>query len=156
MEYAKCINLVGVENNELVLEHRYWLDFKSLRKNDNDEEILEVYTSEKNCVLIGTFPKDNFEVIYRYLIYGGSVSYYINYDMSFLLKDIIRWCCENTNHQLSEKLLAYIVDNIPNYKEMEEKEYFVCSKPFVEFAKENKEQEYLKYLGYSLRPLVLE
>ena len=151
MEYAKCVNLVGVDNNKLSLGHRYWLDFY----NEN-EEMVDVYTAEHNGTFIGSFLKSNFEVIYRYLIYGGSISYYINYDMSFLLKDIIRWCCENSNHQLSEKLLAYIVDNIPDYKELEEKEYFVCSKPFCEFAKENKEKEYLEYLGYSLKPLVLE
>lgn len=83
--------------------------------------------------------------------YGELLSSYINSHIGFLLKDIIRWCVnESSGNSLASNVIMYIYDNHLDIAENMEKEFVVNSIPFREFADRETESEYEKYMGYSL------
>ena len=52
-----------------------------------------------------------------------------------MLKDIIHWCMENPNTDLSRNIIKYINDNNMNQKENMEKDYCINRIPLMEFEK---------------------
>ena len=92
-----------------------------------------------------------FKIVYHYLNYGASLTSYINTDQGFLLKDIISWCLNNQEYQLSDKLIMYIHEKHLDTKENMEKEFIVNSHPYKSFAGKGMLDEYEKYLCYSMK-----
>lgn len=75
------------------------------------------------------------------------IPYSVNIERYFKLKDIIRWCNENKNYALSEKLLLYIKDKDFNNLN---KEYKINRTPFLYYLEKEIEESYIRYLGYEL------
>lgn len=74
------------------------------------------------------------------------IPYSVNIPNYFKLKDIIKWCNENKNYTLSEKLLLYIKDN----NLCNDKLYCIKKLPYKNYIKDE-EQKFIKYLGYYLQ-----
>ena len=146
MEYVECIQ----ENEKCLIGDRCWQDVKDSKQDKNGNECSFYYKDEKKEFALGYLPNKFFKIRYRFLLFGDSLGNWVNEDYSFLLKDIIDWCINNPNHQMSGSLLRYIDKKILNYKDLLYKEFYVKSKSFNEMARENKQEEYLKYSGYYL------
>lgn len=150
MRLVRCISERKSMPGQLIVGKKYWIDDSTAWKDSDGDEYAQVYLDEAKENRVGKMLTTHFETVYRYLNHGGSLSSYINTHTGFLLKDIINWCLNNPEHQLSEKLIMYIFNNNLNTKENMEKEFVVNSIPFKEFAEKGMEEEYLKYLGYSM------
>lgn len=81
------------------------------------------------------------------------LSNYINSHTGFLLKDIINWCLNNPTSSLANNLLMYIHDNKLDVEENMEKDFVVNSIPYKKFAERGMQEEYIKYMGYSMHCL---
>lgn len=79
-----------------------------------------------------------------------SLDNYINSKTPFSLKEIIDWCSSNFGNSLAENLIVYIHDNNLNIPENMEKNFVVNSVPIKDFMERGMEEEYMKYMGYSL------
>lgn len=79
---------------------------------------------------------------------GDFITFYINKDVSFKLRDIVRWCESNPKYEISEKLLLYIDDN--NLRNSD-KWYYIVSESSYSFMMRGASNEYEKYFGYSLK-----
>ena len=134
-------------NGQIIEGHKDWIDESTLYTDSDGDEYAKVYLDENKEHFVGNLLTSHFETIYRYLLYGDSLSNYVNSNKGFLLKDIISWCLSNTNHSLSEHILLYIHDHVLNIEENMEKEFIVNSEPFKNF---NDKEDYMKYMGYSL------
>ena len=147
MRLVRCINERNSVNGQIIEGHKYWIDESTLYTDFDGDEYAKVYLDENKEHFVGNLLTSHFETIYRYLLYGDSLSNYVNSNKGFLLKDIISWCLTNTNYSLSEHILLYIHDHVLNIEENMEKEFIVNSEPFKNF---NDKEDYMKYMGYSL------
>ncbi len=150
MRLVRCISERKTMPGQLIVGKKYWIDDSTAWKDSDGDEYAQIYLDEAKEHRVGDMLTSHFKTIYRYLNYGGSLSSYINTHTGFLLKDIISWCLNNQEHQLSEKLILYIHDNKLDKKENMEKEFVVNSISFREFAERGMEEEYMKYMGYSM------
>lgn len=150
MRLVRCISERKTMPQQLVLGKKYWIDDSTTWKDSDGDEYAQVYLDESKENLIGDMCTSHFETIYRYLNYGASLSTYVNTKTGFLLKDIIGWCLNNPGHSLAKNLILYIHDNKLDISENMEKEFIVNSIPFKEFVERGKEEEYMKYMGYSM------
>lgn len=153
MELVRCITERDSNKGQLVVGNIYWMDASTAYKDSDGDEYAKIYLDEAKTQYVGNLLTIHFEIVYRYLNYGASLSNYINTNVGFLLKDIIGWCLNNSNHSLAEHLILYIHDNKLDIPENMEKEFVVNSKPFREFAEHGMEEEYMKYMGYSVEVL---
>ena len=150
MELVRCISIRKSIPDQIVVGRIYWIDGSSRFTDSNGCEYADVYADEEKFQLIGRLKTHHFKTVYRYLLYGGSLSSYVNSHEAFLLKDIITWCCNYPCDVLANNILEYISDHKLNEKENMEKEFVINSIPFNEFAKRNMASEYERYCGYSL------
>lgn len=150
MRLVRCISERMTMPEQIVVGKKYWIDDSTVWKDSDGNEYAQVYLDEAKEHIVGNMLTSHFKTIYRYLNYGASLSSYINTHTGFLLKDIISWCLNNQEHQLSRKLILYIHDNKLDKKENMEKEFVVNSIPFRAFAEKGMEEEYMKYMGYSM------
>lgn len=150
MRLVRCISERKSMPGQLIVGKKYWIDDSTTWKDSDGDEYAQVYLDEKKENMVGHMSTNHFETIYRYLNYGASLSHYLNTQTGFLLKDIISWCLNNWEQQLSQKLIMYIHDNKLNKKENMEKEFIINSTPFKEFVERDMADEYMKYLGYSM------
>lgn len=150
MRLVRCISERKTMPGQLVVGKKYWIDDSTAWKDSDGDEYAQVYLDEAKENRVGDMLTSHFETIYRYLNYGASLSDYLNTHMGFLLKDIISWCLNNPNHSLANNLVLYIHDNKLDTAENMEKEFVVNSVPFKEFAERGMQEEYTKYMGYSM------
>ena len=150
MRLVRCVSKRESIPEQLEVGKKYWIDDSSEWSDTDGVTYAKVYLEEGKLTCIGNMRTDHFRTVYRYLNHGGSISSYINTHTGFLLKDIINWCMNNQDHQISEKLLLYILNEGLNTKENLEKEFIVNHIPFNEFVKRGEEESYSKYLGYYL------
>ena len=146
MEYVKCVK----ENPLCLVGETYWQDVKDTFTSEDGKECSYYYKDEQKRKPIGYVPNECFKVRYRFLLFGDSLGNWINEEYSFMLKDIINWCCNNQSHQMSYNLLFFITRELGDYSDLLEKEFFVKSKSFNQMVAEGKEKEYEKYSGYYL------
>ena len=150
MELVRCISERNINKGQLTVGKKYWMDVSTKYKDTDGDEYAQIYLDEDKTKYVGNMHTSHFEIVYRYLNYGDSLSNYINSHIGFLLKDIIGWCLNNSNHSLAEHLILYIHDNKLDVPENMEKDFVVNSVPFKEFAERGMEEEYMKYMGYSM------
>ena len=150
MELVRCISERKSMPGQITVGKLYWIDELSKWKDRDGDEYAQVYLDEEKKNRVGDLMTSHFKTVYRYLNFGGSLGTYVNSDYGFLLKDIISWCLSNPGNQLAEKVLLYIHDEKLDTEENMEKEYFVQSVPYKTFVDKGREEEYTKYLGYSL------
>ena len=150
MKLVRCISERELMPGQIVIGRKYWIDESTVWTDSDGDEYAQVYLDEEKEHRVGELLTSHFEIVYRYLNYGGSLEPYLNTHIGFLLKDIINWCLQNPSHLLAEKLILYIHDNKLDTKENMEKEFVVNSVPFRDFAERNRQEEYAKYMGYSM------
>ncbi len=150
MEFVRCINKEKTNNKQLIIGKKYWIDNSTRCNGVDGDEYAEIYLDEEKEKHVGNILTKNFETVYRYLNYGASLSGYVNSNIAFLLKDIIGWCLNNSDHLIAEKLIFYIYDHKLDMPENMGKEFVVNSIPFREYAERGMEEAYMKYMGYSI------
>lgn len=149
MQLVKCISKIAL-SDILKAGKKYWMDESSKHDDIVLGECADIYLDEEKKDYLGSYSVKYFKTMYRYLNYGMSLTMYINTNTEFLLSDIIHWCSNNLNYQISGKLLSYIRDNNLNSLENMNKGYRIVSTPYNVFESNNKLDEYEKYFGYSL------
>lgn len=147
---VKCINVYEDTPKQITVGQKYWVDDETDYKGIDGNVYVNVYKDKSKKQFIGVIDMSHFEVMYRHLKYGLSLTAYINTQQTCLLKDIVKWCLDNSTVQLAYCIFAYINDNGLNTEENQYKEYYVKSCSVEEFIRQNKRDEYTKYLGYSL------
>lgn len=150
MKLVKCITERTSIPEQIIVDKKYWIDETTEYKDCDGDEYAEVYLDEAKKHRVGMIQTKHFETVYRYLNYGESLSNYINSHTGFLLKDIISWCLSNPTSSLANNLIMYIHDNKLDAEENMEKDFVVNSIPYKEFAKRGMQEEYIKYMGYSM------
>ena len=151
MKLVKCITERNTMHKQIIEGHKYWIDESTIYTDFDGDEYAQVYLDENKENYVGNLLTSHFETVYRYLLYGESLSNYINSNIGFLLKDIISWCLSNSNYSLSENLLSYIYDNKLNIPENMEKDFIVESTSYVKLNNKEDTENYMKYMGYSLK-----
>ena len=150
MRLVRCVSERKAIQSQLVVGKKYWIDDSTAWKDSDGNVYAQVYLDEARENLVGNMDTSYFVSIYRYLNYGGSLATYINTHTGFLLKDIISWCLNKPGDSLANNLISYIHDNNLDVSENMEKEFVVNSVPFKEFVDRGMEEEYMKYMGYSM------
>lgn len=152
MRLVRCICERNQMPGQIVVGKKYWIDDSTTWEDSDGDEYAQVYLDEYKQHKVGNMLTSHFKTIYRYLNYGVSLSNYINSNIGFLLKDIIRWCVvnESSENPLASNLILYISDKHLDAAENMEKEFVVNSVSFREFVERGMEKEYEKYMGYSL------
>lgn len=150
MELVRCISERKSMPEQITVGKKYWVDYSTAWRDHDGDEYARVYLDEAKKHRVGELMTSNFQIVYRYLNYGESLGNYVNSHIGFLLKDIIRWCLNNPGHSLANNLIKYIHENKLNIEENMEKEFVVNSIPYKEFAERGMEEEYMKYMGYSM------
>ena len=151
MLLVRCVSERKSIPGQLIVGKKYWIDTSTTWTDCSGDEYARVYLDEDKLNEVGTMSTRHFKPIFRYLNYGGSPSTYINSRFGFLLKDIINWCLNNQHDQLSDKLILYIQENKLDIPENMEKEFTINHMSFKEYVSRDMEEEYEKYLGYSLQ-----
>lgn len=150
MILAKCISEIKSEQNQTIINKKYWIDDNTVQKDVHGDRHADIYLDKNKEYFFGNMNLNHFQIVYNYLEYGSSLVTYINTNQGFMLKDIIKWCCNNSNYQLAGKLIMYIHENHLDIDENLEKEFVVKSEPYKSFKERKMIDEYMKYLGYSL------
>lgn len=150
MERVRCINIRESVPDQIQYDKKYWIDPLSKWKDIDGTEYAQVYTSEDKGSYVGTLRTDHFVSIPRYLC-ESSLDQYVNDHTAIMLKDIIHWCMENQNTDLSKNIIKYINDNNMNQKENMEKDYCINRIPLIEFERRGvSTEQWDKYHGYDL------
>lgn len=150
MELVRCISERNSNKGQVTIGKKYWMDVSTKYKDADGDEYAHIYLDEDKAKYVGNMLTSHFELVYRYLCYGASLSYYVNSKTGFLLKDIIGWCFKNPNHNLAENLIVYIDENKLYVPENLEKEFIIKHTSYKEFVERGIGEEYLKYMGYSM------
>lgn len=150
MLLVRCISERKSMPGQIVVGKKYWIDEKSAWKDHDGDEYAQVYLDETKENRVGELLTSHFTAIYRQLNHGISLEECANTHTGLLLKDIIKWCENNTNHAIAGNIMHYIKDNNLDLPENMEKDFVVNSVPAKEFIDRNAQDEYMKYMGYSL------
>ena len=149
MKLVRCISERKTNPGQITVGKKYWIDESTVWTDPDGDEYAEIYLDEEKEHRIGNMLTSHFETLYRYLDYC-CLENYVNTKTGFLLKDILNWCLKNPTHKLAEKVIFYIYDNELATKAKMEKEFVVRSAPLREFVEKGLEDEYVRYLGYSV------
>ena len=150
MELVRCVSERKSMPEQITVGKKYWIDLSTAWKDNDGDEYAQVYLDEAKKHRVGELMTNHFQIVYRHLNYGESLTHYVNSHTGFLLKDIIRWCLNNKYTSIASNLMKYICDNKLDTEENMEKDYVVNYVPCGEFVKRGMVAEYLIYHGYSM------
>lgn len=147
MELVRCIQ--KSINERIKVGGLYWIDLSSIRQDSEGKTYGDVYLDSSGNHKIGVINMTRF-TLYKALTYQ-SIETAVNSNESFLLKDIINKCWGEPVFGVGDHLLQFIVDKTINIPENMEREFTIISNSFKKFERLGMKDDYMKYMGYSLR-----
>lgn len=154
MEAVRCISIRESKPEQITLHRIYWVDENTKYTDTDGTTYATVYADISGNKLIGNLDMAHFRTYFDYLHYGLTLSHYINSYDGVLLGDVIDFCEKNKGFDCAARnVLKYINEKGYHTPENLFREFFIKSMPFKYAVENNKKQEYLSYVGYSVEPV---